>query len=800
MPRSAECIPEDSLIALAEGKLPPDERKAVESHLTGCVACYTSLEWIKQHLLRQLDANGEPVSEFLDNLELTDQREVATRTYNGESDDAHEDAEFSHTESPLGKQSEYQIVRVLGRGGYGIVLEAIDTVLQRRVAIKVLKRDLANRETSRRRFIREARAGAAINHPNVVTIHGVDEARDVPFLIMELIRGESLRDRIRREPRLDLIDVIRISAQVAQGLAAAHSQGIIHRDVKPGNIMLIDSLPRVKITDFGLARVAIEDIEFTSRSLAVGTPAYMSPEQVRGEEVDTRSDLFSLGCVIYAMITGHSAYFGQTALEVARKIDSFDPPSLDDVDKRVPEFLSEIVQKLLQKDRNRRYQSAAEVADVLNRHLAMLNQSPTDKLPLALRTPLLDAGPRKSQPMWLVVPLAVAALALGLGAAWWSGWLGEGGQFFGNGAGGQTVTAATGTPPVTSQPTVRKPEVVVAQTGKADAKSIVQALRMVTPGGTVTIRDAAEYAENLQIIDPKAHAGLQIVATGQAKIRCSAAEPVLTIRGVPRVEIRGLTIVAPQSEHAIEVSGACPGLKLEDIRVERVLNDDGSFQGNSALYVHGAGTADEPIVVHRLTLRETNVGIVIGNAAAQETVAAHILIESCRVDGYSNTDSTLLALLKRCEHVTVRDCIFATGSQGLSIVADGGAVPSHCELSQSTWHNVENWFIWTGLVPPATTLRIHDNLLVEAGSISATALALATSASAEPVFQNNRLFNPSGTSADLAPAATPIAGLLLCSLQPDHPDYLRPDFPRLKAAGDLTEPLPGRYPRELSEK
>ncbi len=791
MSRSAECIPEDTLIGLAEGKLSPEERKRVESHLIGCVACYTSLEWIKQHLLRQLDANGEPVSEFLDNLELTDQREVATRTYNGESDAAHEDAEFSHSESPLGKQSEYQIVRVLGRGGYGIVLEAIDSVLQRRVAIKVLKRDLANRESSRRRFIREARAGAAINHPNVVTIHAVDEARDVPFLIMELISGESLRERIRREPKLDLIDVIRISAQVAQGLAAAHAQGIIHRDVKPGNIMLIDSLPRVKITDFGLARVAIEDIEFTSRSLAVGTPAYMSPEQVRGEEVDTRSDLFSLGCVIYAMITGHSAYFGQTALEVARKIDSFDPPSLDDVDKRVPEFLSEIVERLLQKERNRRYQSAAEVADVLNRHLAMLNLSPTDKLPAALRTPLLDIPPPRRA--WPRVAGLVAVAALAAALFWAIGPWRE-----------PVTTGGSDSPPEIENPAgvIRKSEVTVAQTGNADAKTISQALRMVAPGGTITIRDAAEYAEKirLEITDAKAHTGLHIVATQHAKIRYAGNEPVLTIRGVPRVEIRGLTLVAPQNEHGSEVSGACPGLELEDILIERVLNDDGSFEGNSALYVHGAGTADEPIVVSRLTLRETNVGIVIGNDSTQETVAAHILVEGCRVDGYGNPEATLLALLKRCEHVRVRDCIFAKGGQGLSIKADDDAVPSHCEISHNTWHDVENWFVWTNRVPSATTLRIHDNLLVEVGDITPAARSLSATSSQGPVFQNNRVFNPSGKAGNFEPAATPIAGLFLCSLEPDHPDYLRPDFPRLKELGTLTQPLPGRYSRESSQK
>jgi serine/threonine-protein kinase len=205
------------------------------------------------------------------------------------------------------------------------------------------------------------------------------------------------------------MDVLRISAQIAQGLAAAHAQGIIHRDVKPGNIMLVDAT-RVKITDFGLARVAVADVEFTSRGLAVGTPAYMAPEQVRGEEVDARSDLFALGCVIYAMFTGHSPFHGQTALEIARRIDTFDPPRLREVNKAVPAFLDEIVHKLLQKDPGRRLQSAAEVGDLLNRHLAILNQTPSDRLPAAFQMELTQSAPRHKR-SWLAVAGVAIVLA-----------------------------------------------------------------------------------------------------------------------------------------------------------------------------------------------------------------------------------------------------------------------------------------------------------------------------------------------------------------------------------------------------
>jgi len=800
MPRSAECLPDDKLIALAEGKLPAGELQAAEAHLAGCEDCSTTLEWIKLHLLHKLDSNGEPAPDLIDELELTDQREVPTRAFTGEVELDVDILEFSQTVTSLGKQSEYKIVRVLGRGGYGIVLEALDTFLQRPVAIKVLKRDLANRETSRRRFIREARAGAAINHPNVVTIHGVDEAEGIPFLIMELVRGDSLRERIRREPKLDMIDVISISAQIAQGLAAAHAHGIIHRDVKPGNIMLVDDLPRVKITDFGLARVAVEDIEFTSRGLAVGTPAYMSPEQVRGEEVDARSDLFALGCVIYAMLTGHSAFFGQTALEIARRIDSFDPPPLSEVDKRVPEFLSSIVQRLLQKDRSRRYQSAAEVADVLNRHLAILNQTPTDRLPAALRAQLLEPQTRASPLKWaigLVALAVIAVLAISLIPRYGPD------PVPAPGGGGRSAPTTSGpnNPTQTSEGTKPlKSEVFVAQAGDADATTIKDALELVAPGGQVTIRDAAEYHEQLQITDAKRFTGLRIVAPQHATVRFVGYGQVVFIEDVPGVELRGLKVVAPQMQIGVEINGSCPGLLLEDITIERVPKEEGISISASALAlrVGAAGTADAPIVVRRAVLRDTNVGIVIANPNVDDPTISHIRVEECQVFGLNNPGSTLLTLKHRCENVVLQRNIFARGGMGLSMVSEGESFPRDCELSNNTWHDVQNWIVWTGPLPSPITLNIHDNLIVDAGPISDQALALSNN-KAVPVYRNNRIFNSSGTGASFPPAATAIANLRFLSLKSSQSDYLKPDFNQPGVAGTSSEPFPEPFPGRYSD-
>ena len=212
----------------------------------------------------------------------------------------------------LGRIGNCNVLSPLGRGGMGVVFKAFDTTLHRMVAIKVLSPQLASSPEANRRFLREARAAAAINHPNVVVIHAVGEQSGMPFLVMEFVDGRTLHARIRSGTPFDLASLLRIAAQIADGLAAAHRQGVVHRDIKPRNIMLENGIERVKITDFGLALAALDESQITSVNRVVGTPSYMSPEQVQGARVDRRSDLFSLGCVLYTMVTGRSPFQGRT--------------------------------------------------------------------------------------------------------------------------------------------------------------------------------------------------------------------------------------------------------------------------------------------------------------------------------------------------------------------------------------------------------------------------------------------------------------------------------------------------------
>src|SRR5262245_24619179 len=191
----------------------------------------------------------------------------------------------------IGRLGHYEVRDVVGRGGMGVVLKAFDESLHRVVAIKVMAPQLATGATARKRFTREARAQAAVTHDHVVTIHAVEESGRLPHIVMQFVARQSLQDRLDRTGPLALQEVLRIGMQTAAGLAAAHAQGLVHRDVKPANILLENGVERVKLTDFGLARAA-DDASLTQSGVVAGTPQYMAPEQARGEPVDQRADLF----------------------------------------------------------------------------------------------------------------------------------------------------------------------------------------------------------------------------------------------------------------------------------------------------------------------------------------------------------------------------------------------------------------------------------------------------------------------------------------------------------------------------
>ena len=289
----------------------------------------------------------------------------------------------SDKEGVLGTIGSYEVLDEIGRGGMGVVMRAVDPKLNRVVAVKALLPELAVNPNSRRRFLREAQAAAAISHPHVVAIHAVDDAhQDVagkpvpPYLVMECVIGQSLQQKLDRVGPLRLAEILRISRQIGEGLAAAHKQGVIHRDIKPANILLENGVERVKITDFGLARV-IDDMTVTRTGEVCGTPQYMSPEQASGERVDQRSDLFSLGCVMYAMCTGHSPFRGDGIAHVIKRVTQDTPRPIADQNPEIPSWLTDIINSLLQKNAEHRFQSADGLAAILDQHLSRI-QHPTE--------------------------------------------------------------------------------------------------------------------------------------------------------------------------------------------------------------------------------------------------------------------------------------------------------------------------------------------------------------------------------------------------------------------------------------
>src|SRR3954470_5938255 len=267
----------------------------------------------------------------------------------------------------------YEIQAPLGAGGMGEVYRAQDTRLDRAVAVKVLPSSFAFDPDRLRRFEQEARSVAALNHPNILSVHDMGTHEGTPYMVCELLEGETLRERLR-DAVLSSRKAVEYGIQIAHGLAAAHEKGIIHRDLKPENIFVTKD-GRVKLLDFGLAKpTAVATAAGNSPTMTVGSEAgsvlgtvgYMSPEQVRGKAADQRSDLFSFGVVLYEMIAGKRAFTGDSSVEVMNAILKSDPPELSSSDRNVPTALDRIVRRCLEKNPEERFQSARDVAFALD--------------------------------------------------------------------------------------------------------------------------------------------------------------------------------------------------------------------------------------------------------------------------------------------------------------------------------------------------------------------------------------------------------------------------------------------------
>jgi hypothetical protein len=317
----------------------------------------------------------------------------------------------------LGRLGHYEVLEVLGRGGMGVVLRAFDDKLHRVVAVKALAPALAGNALARKRFVREARAAAAVTHENVIAIYAVEDQGPVPYLVMQCVVGKTLQEKLEATGALELRTILRIGLQMAEGLAAAHRQGLIHRDIKPANILLENGVERVKITDFGLAR-AVDDASLTQSGYIAGTPQYMSPEQARGEALDHRSDLFSLGSVLYAMCSGHPPFRAENTMAVLKRVCEDEPRRLREANPDIPEWLEAIISRLHRKARADRFATAQEVAELLSRCLAQLQSGTALSTSLAgVGRPARTGSPRRRKLLrWGAL---VLALVVATGGMWW---------------------------------------------------------------------------------------------------------------------------------------------------------------------------------------------------------------------------------------------------------------------------------------------------------------------------------------------------------------------------------------------
>ncbi len=318
----------------------------------------------------------------------------------------------------------YQLVRVIGEGGMGRVYEAMDPIIGRRVAVKTIALNFATDPETRARFFREAQAAGQLSHPNLITIHDIGEQKDMPYIVMEYLEGMDLSRAIQQQ-QLSYDRKMQIMVDVCEGLAFAHAHEIVHRDIKPANIFLTNQ-GRVKILDFGLARGSMSDVTRTGK--LVGTPNYMAPEQIRGDDIDHRADIFSTGVVFYELLSGRKAFEGESIATTMYKVLETQPEPVHLIDAQLPATLSQIIDRALTKDRSARFQTSSEMLDAIveaHGRTSLADRSRLQTMPLprpakgpAKSTPAAERSVRSMPVVW--IGAAAVVLAAVAGFAIWS--------------------------------------------------------------------------------------------------------------------------------------------------------------------------------------------------------------------------------------------------------------------------------------------------------------------------------------------------------------------------------------------
>lgn len=405
---------------------------------------------------------------------------------------------------------------------------------------------------------------------------------------MEYVAGDSLKSYVSNRGKLDPIEVIRLTMQIALGLAAAHAQGVIHRDVKPGNVMLHEGATRVRLADFGLARVAFDNSDLTSHDHAVGTPAYMAPEQVRGERLDARCDLFSLGCVMSFMLVGFSPFQGRTQAETIHKIIDTSPPRLSDLDPSIPPVLADIIARLLHKNPDERYQSALEVADVLKRLLVQLNQAQTDEIadvwsgkedakkPVAVRPN--HAASSSNRAALLIVSAVLVVITSGTVA-----WMNKNnpasraasvpGQNDLPTSPGADATRLAKAVEIAAVPLKKLTTIIVGSGADADCATIAEAVSRAGENCTITVMGPGPFVESIKL-DGSALNGLKLVAQPRVQWHPEGMgeSQALSISNVAGITVEGFDFEAhSEQSRGIQLTGTAENIAVVDCSFRHML-------------------------------------------------------------------------------------------------------------------------------------------------------------------------------------------------------------------------------------
>lgn len=695
----------------------------------------------------------------------------------------------------LGQWGPYEIQHELGHGGMGIVFKVFDSALCRHVAIKIMRPALAASARSRSRFVRESRTMAAFIHTNIVAIHAVSEHKGIPFLVMELVPGEGLDQRILRLGPLPVADVLNFGAQIAEGLKAAHAHGTIHRDIKPGNVM-VGPGDSVKISDFGLALVMLENPDLTPADHRPGTPKYMAPEVIRGKPVDARVDLYGLGCTIHAMATGEPPFTGKNIIEIARRVCDEAPRRLDEINPAIPRPLADLTLRLLEKDPDDRIQTAAEVAAALRgmlagRELNILNAAPPAPR-VEQRTTRRRRRPRLR--LWTTGGLLAASVmlystgrlpwrpswtpALGLLSSTWSS-----GAVDPESSPSAPDRAPWSPPVVTDPPPLKLPEpsttpmeLEVSTNSPAHFKSLAKAIAYATPGSTINVLEG-EYQESILIDDPDRLRGLTIEAAKGAVLRGPAgAITVLDLKNTRDVVIRGLTIrCSTTGQHGIRLFEDVSGALLEQVRVEQV-KDAPAAVIHVAPGAHGSPGA--PARLRKLDVDVGRLGIVLGGSGDSQTVS-HIHLENSWIHG--DGASCYPIVLETSVHDTVISGNIIEGADnGIGMALTDINRPARLEVRNNTFRNCNAWVNLSSTDAKVAGIDIARNLVVDCDSV-ATRLPELNIIGPDlnivgPIwFRENVWWTRGAENAGLVARVVDPAQLL--SLNPQSPDYLRPADP-----------------------